>query len=45
MQIQFVHDDVSPIDAPRRAAVVPGFYLSDFPKLPKLKVVVSGIKL
>jgi Capsule assembly protein Wzi len=26
-----VHDDVSPIDAPRRAAVEPGIYLSHFP--------------
>ena len=26
-----VHDDVSPIDAPRRAAIRPGIYLSHFP--------------
>ena len=29
-----VHDDVSPLAAPRRAAVNPGLYLSHFPKLP-----------
>lgn len=31
-----VHDDVSPIDAPRRAAWRPGIYLSHFPYVPKL---------
>jgi hypothetical protein len=31
-----VHDDVSPIDAPRRAAWRPGLYLSHVPGLPKL---------
>lgn len=31
-----VHDDVSPIDAPRRAAWRPGLYLSHFPGIPKL---------
>jgi hypothetical protein len=31
-----VHDDVSPIDAPRRAAWRPGIYLSHFPGVPKL---------
>jgi Capsule assembly protein Wzi len=31
-----VHDDISPIDAPRRAAWRPGLYLSHFPGLPKL---------
>jgi hypothetical protein len=31
-----VHDDVSPADAPRRAAYRPGLYLSHFPGLPKL---------
>lgn len=30
------HDDVSPIDAPRRAAVRPGIYLSHFPGAPRL---------
>ncbi len=28
-----VHDDVSPISAPRRAAIAPGIYLSHFPRL------------
>jgi hypothetical protein len=31
-----VHDDVSPIDAPRRAGWRPGIYLSHFPGAPKL---------
>jgi hypothetical protein len=31
-----VHDDVSPIAAPRRAAWRPGIYLSHFPGVPKL---------
>jgi hypothetical protein len=31
-----VHDDVSPIDAPRRAGWNPGIYLSHFPGLSKL---------
>jgi hypothetical protein len=31
-----VHDDNSPVDAPRRSAIVPGFYLSHLPKLPKI---------
>ncbi len=38
----FVHDDVSPLDAPRRAAVVPGIYLSRFPGIPKLDLHVEG---
>ena len=33
-----VHDDVSPIDAPRRASWRPGLYLSHLPGLPKLDV-------
>jgi hypothetical protein len=33
-----VHDDVSPIDAPRRAGWRPGLYLSHVPGLPKLDV-------
>ncbi|HEY1810657.1 MAG TPA: capsule assembly Wzi family protein [Acidobacteriaceae bacterium] len=37
-----VHDDVSPIDAPRRAAVHPGIYLSHFPGLAKLDLRVEG---
>jgi hypothetical protein len=31
-----VHDDISPIDAPRHAAINPGIYVSHFPKLHKL---------
>jgi hypothetical protein len=31
-----VHDDTSPIDAPRRAAINPGIYISHFPKLSRL---------
>lgn len=31
-----VHDDVSPIDAPRRAAYRPGIYLTHVPGLPRL---------
>ena len=38
-----VHDDVSPIDAPRHAAVNPGVYLSHFPGLPKLDLRVEGV--
>ena len=37
------HDDVSPIDAPRRAAVRPGLYLSHVPGVPKLDVRVEGV--
>ncbi len=37
-----VHDDVSPIDAPRRAAWSPGLYLSHVPGLPKLDLRVEG---
>jgi hypothetical protein len=33
-----VHDDVSPIDAPRRAAWRPGLYLSHLPGLPRLDI-------
>lgn len=31
-----VHDDISPIDAPRRASWRPGLYLAHFPGVPKL---------
>src|SRR6201998_508499 len=31
-----VHDDISPIDAPRRAAWRPGLYLSHIPGIPRL---------
>jgi hypothetical protein len=33
-----VHDDVSPADAPRRAAYRPGLYLSHLPGIPKLDI-------
>ena len=32
-----VHDDVSPIDAPRRASIRPGLYLSHVPGIPKTR--------
>jgi hypothetical protein len=35
-------DDPSPIDAPRRAAVEPGIYVSHFPLLPKLDLHVEA---
>ncbi len=38
----FVHDDVSPIDAPRRAAIHPGIYLSRFPGLQHLDFRVEA---
>ncbi len=37
-----VHDDISPIDAPRRAAVRPGIYLSHFPGIPRLDLRLEG---
>jgi hypothetical protein len=37
------HDDVSPIDAPRRASYRPGLYLSRVPGVPKLDVRVEGL--
>jgi hypothetical protein len=37
-----VHDDVSPIDAPRRASWRPGLYLSHVPGVPKLDIRVEG---
>ncbi len=37
-----VHDDVSPIDAPRRASWRPGIYLSHVPGLPRLDVRVEA---
>jgi len=37
-----VHDDVSPISAPRRSAVHPGIYLARFPKLESLDLRVEG---
>ncbi len=38
-----VHDDVSPIDAPRRAAWRPGIYLSHFPGVPRLDLRVEAV--
>jgi hypothetical protein len=38
-----VHDDISPIDAPRRAAWRPGLYLSHVPGIPKLDMRVEGV--
>jgi hypothetical protein len=37
-----VHDDVSPVDAPRRAGWRPGIYLSHVPGLPRLDIRVEG---
>ena len=37
-----VHDDLSPIDAPRRASLRPGLYLSHVPGIPKLDVRVEA---
>jgi hypothetical protein len=37
-----VHDDVSPLDAPRRAAYRPGIYLSHVPGVPKLDLRVEA---
>lgn len=38
-----VHDDVSPISAPRRSGYRPGIYLSHFPRLDKLDLRVEGV--
>lgn len=38
-----VHDDVSPISAPRRSGVRPGLYLSHFPALTHLDLRVEGV--
>ena len=38
-----VHDDVSPIDAPRRAAYRPGLYLSHVPGLAKMDIRVEAV--
>ena len=37
-----VHDDISPADAPRRAAYRPGIYLSHFPGIAKLDLRVEA---
>ena len=36
------HDEPNPISAPRRAAIVPGIYLSHFPKLNKLDLRIES---
>jgi hypothetical protein len=38
-----VHDDISPIDAPRRAAWRPGLYLSHVPGIPKLDLRAEAV--
>ena len=38
-----VHDDVSPIDAPRHAGVRPGIYLSRIPGIQKLDLRIEGV--
>jgi hypothetical protein len=38
-----VHDDVSPVDAPRHAGVRPGIYLSEVPGIPRLDLRVEGV--
>jgi len=38
-----VHDDTSPIDAPRRAAVNPGIFISHLPDIPHLDLRVEGV--
>jgi len=38
-----VHDDVSPIDAPRRASWRPGLYLSHLPGIPKLDLRAEAV--
>lgn len=37
-----VHDDISPLDAPRRAATTAGIYLSKLPQLPQLDLHIEG---
>jgi hypothetical protein len=37
-----VHDDVSPLDAPRRSSLRPGLYLSHVPGIPKLDIRVEA---
>jgi hypothetical protein len=37
------HDDVSPVDAPRRASWRPGIYLSHVPAVPRLDLRVEGV--
>jgi len=37
-----IHDDPSPLSAPRRSFIVPGIYVSHFPKLDKLDLRVES---
>jgi hypothetical protein len=38
-----VHDDISPVDAPRRASWRPGLYLSHVPGIPKLDLRAEAV--
>jgi hypothetical protein len=38
-----VHDDLTPVSAPRRAAYRPGIYLAQFPGLKRLDLRVEGV--
>jgi hypothetical protein len=38
-----IHDDVSPVAAPRHAAINPGIYISHFPGAPKLAFRVEAV--
>jgi hypothetical protein len=38
----FVHDDISPADAPNHSALMPGIYVSHFPGVSKLDLHVEG---
>ncbi len=38
-----IHDDVSPVDAPRHAAINPGIYISHFPGAPKLDFRMEAV--
>jgi hypothetical protein len=38
-----IHDDVSPVDAPRHAGVHPGIYLSRVPGIPRLDFRMEGM--
>jgi hypothetical protein len=38
-----IHDDISPIDAPRHAGVRPGIYFSRVPGIPRLDFRVEGV--
>jgi membrane-associated phospholipid phosphatase len=37
------HDEITPLAAPRRAALNPGFYLASIPGLPKFDLRVEGV--